>query len=87
MPMNASRERALNAAGLSLLYPGLGQALQGRYSMAAWYLVDFTGFLIAGLVQPAARGLCWSVAFALGLYAVLDAYRHERHRDRVARAG
>lgn len=87
MAMHSSRDRALSAAGLSLLYPGLGQALQGRRYMATWLAVDFTGLSLVGLLQPATRSIVWSLALALGLYAILDAYRHERHRNLEPHAG
>lgn len=80
MPIRSSHERAFDAAGLSLLYPGLGQAIQGRPWMAVWLVVDFTALAMFGLFQPAARGLWWGLALVLGVYAIVDAYRHDRPR-------
>lgn len=76
--MRSSREQALTTAGLSLLYPGLGQAIQGRQVMAGWLALDFTGLAIGGLLQPAHRGVWWGLALALGIFSVVEAYRHER---------
>ena len=78
--MNSAYERAINAAGLSLIYPGLGQALQGRRVMATWLAVGFTGLLAAGRLQPHARVVWWTCAIALGVYAIVDAYWHDRPR-------
>lgn len=84
--MRSSRERARNAAGLNLVYPGLGHALQGRRTLAIWLALDFTGLLAGGLLQPAMRGIWWGLAVTLGLYAIGEAYWHDRHRAPETRA-
>ena len=84
--MSPSRERALNAAGLSLLYPGLGQAIQRRHLMATWLVLDFSGLALGGLLQPANQAVWWGLALALGVFAVAEAYWHDTHRKFEARA-
>jgi hypothetical protein len=84
--MSSSHDRAINAAGLSLLYPGLGQALQGRGLLAAWLALEFTGLVVAGIVWPGARALWWGLALLTSVYAIVDAYRHGRRQELEARA-
>jgi hypothetical protein len=83
--MSSSHDRAVGAAGLSLLYPGLGQALQGRGVLATWLALEFTGLVVAGLVWSGLRALWWGLALLVGVYAIVDAYRHDRRREPVAR--
>ncbi|MBA3889095.1 MAG: hypothetical protein H0X64_01045 [Gemmatimonadaceae bacterium] len=73
-----SREGALGAAWYSLLYPGLGQARQGRRWAAAWYAADCTALVIGGLVYPADQWMWWTAAVLFGLHSIFDAYRHDR---------
>ena len=79
--MSSSHDRAIDAAGLSLLYPGLGQALQGRGVLATSLALEFTGLFVAGLVWSGLRILWWGLALLVGIFAIVDAYRHDRHRE------
>ena len=84
--MSSSHDRAIDAASLSLLYPGLGQALQGRGVLATSLAMEFTGLVVAGLVWSGSRALWWGLAVSVGVFAIVDAYRHDRRREPGARA-
>ncbi len=78
MVIGTSSDRAFVSVCWSLVYPGLGQASQGRKLAAAWHAIDFSALVIGGLLYPAAQALWWGAALALGLYSVVDAYWHGR---------
>lgn len=78
MVIGSTRERALIAAGWSLLYPGLGQASQGRSAPAARQSLAFTTLGVAGLLSPASQWAWWGAAALVGVYSIVDAYRRER---------
>lgn len=84
--MSSSHDRAIDAAALSLLYPGLGQALQGRGVLATSLALAFTGLVVGGLVLPGTRPVWWALALLVGIYGIVDAYRHDRHREPPAPA-
>lgn len=86
MEMVSPHERAVNAAGLSLLYPGAGQAVQGRSLTALWHGLEFTAMLIGAIAQPSHRTGWLIAAGLLGVYSVVDAFRYDRRRHSEPRA-
>ena len=72
----ARRARAIERAGLSLLVPGLGQAVQGRHVDAAWQFGTVATYL-AG-VASLGGGRAFLLALLWNVWSVIDAFRHER---------
>ncbi len=70
---------ALNAAGLSLFYPGAGQAMQGRVAAASWQFAEFTVLVLAGALDAEQRWMWFGFAALVGLYSIVDAFRYERN--------
>ena len=76
------RDQAAAAAGLSLLIPGLSQALQHRWVPAYIHLGAVLTYVL-GVLQAGWGRAGW-LAVAWNLWSAFDAYRHERYHDEPA---
>jgi hypothetical protein len=76
----------LSAGAASLLFPGLGQWLQGRRWAAVYFFVDALAGALLGAFVPEMRMVFWTAAAAICVWAVLDAGFAARQRGAWNRA-
>jgi hypothetical protein len=73
-------ERAINAAGLSLLFAGLGQLLQERPVVGLWHFLEVLSLLVVGAIDEAHRPLWIGIALTVNAWSVIDAFIWETRR-------
>jgi hypothetical protein len=73
-------ERAINAAGCSLLFPGLGQLLQERHAVGVWHCLEVVSLLLVGVIDESHRPFWIGLAVAINGLSIIDAFFWESRR-------
>ena len=73
-------ERAIIAAGFSLLFPGLGQLLQERRGLALWHCLEVVSLLVLGAIDGGQRPLWIGLAVTINAWSIIDAFVWETSR-------
>jgi hypothetical protein len=76
-------ERAINAAGCSLVFAGLGQLLQERRAVALWHCLEVLSLLVLGTIDEAHRPLWIGIALTVNAWSVIDAFVGETRRHQA----
>jgi hypothetical protein len=73
-------ERAINAAGCSALFAGLGQLLQERRGVALWHCLEVLFLLLLAVIDEAHRPVYIGLAITVNALSVIDAFVWEARR-------